>query len=49
MSKKEFNVNGSSYNGKASLNNVIGSWWNHKILQATSQISLYQEVLKNKL
>ena len=28
VEKKEFNVNGSSYNGKASLNNVIGSWWN---------------------
>ena len=36
---KEFEIKGSSYTGKGSLENVIGSWWNHKILQATSQIS----------
>ena len=35
----EYDIKGSSYNGKASKDNVIGNWWNHKILQAKSQIS----------
>ncbi len=34
-----FDIKGSSYTGKASIDNVIGGWWNHKILQASSQIS----------
>ena len=37
--KNIFNINGSSYNGEASIDNVIGNWWNHKILQSDSQIS----------
>ena len=37
--KKEFKIIGSSYKGNADLNNVIGNWWNHDILQADSQIS----------
>jgi len=36
---KKFDIQGSSYNGKASTNNVIGNWWSHKILQSNSQIS----------
>jgi len=35
----EFIINGSSYSGKAKTNNIIGNWWNHKILQSESQIS----------
>ncbi len=35
----KFNIKGSSYKGEASNDNVIGNWWNHKILQASSQIS----------
>ena len=31
--KNEFNIKGSSYSGRASKNNIIGNWWNHKILQ----------------
>ena len=34
-----FEIKGSSYNGEASKNFVIGNWWNHKILQADNQIS----------
>jgi|TARA_B110000967_G_C18879721_1_gene560316 hypothetical protein len=37
--KKKFNIKGSSYSGLVDTNNVIGNWWNHQILQATSQIS----------
>ena len=35
----KFVIDGSSYKGEASIDNVIGNWWNHKILDATKQIS----------
>jgi|TARA_B110000438_G_scaffold226382_1_gene220574 hypothetical protein len=35
----KFIIKGSSYSGKANTENVIGNWWNHKILQSESQIS----------
>ncbi len=47
--KKEFNIRGSSYTGIGSLDNVIGSWWNHKILQATSQISPVSGSIKEQV
>ena len=34
-----FKIVGSSYEGAANKNNVVGNWWNHKILTANSQIS----------
>ena len=37
--KNKFNIKGSSYSGKASSSNILGNWWNHKILQTDSQIS----------
>ena len=37
--KKKFDIEGSSYSGEASIKNIIGNWWSHKILQAESQIS----------
>ena len=37
--KKKFDIDGSSYSGEASIKNIIGNWWSHKILQAESQIS----------
>ena len=37
--KKKFIINGSSYVGEANLDNVIGNWWNSKILEAKTQIS----------
>ena len=46
---KEFEIKGSSYTGKGSLDNVIGSWWNHKILQATSQISPVSGSIKEQV
>ena len=45
----EFDIKGSSYNGKASNNNIIGNWWNHKILQADSQISPISGSIKNQI
>ena len=35
----KFRINGSSYNGLADIENIIGNWWNHEILQSESQIS----------
>lgn len=34
-----FIIDGSSYKGKASTDFVIGTWWNHSIVKAKSQIS----------
>ena len=35
----KFIIDGSSYKGEADIDNVIGNWWNTKILGAASQIS----------
>ena len=35
----KFIIDGSSFKGEAKPNNVIGNWWNHKILSSNSQIS----------
>jgi len=32
-------INGSSYKGKSSKDNIVGTWWNHKIVKANAQIS----------
>jgi hypothetical protein len=45
----EFDIRGSSYNGTASTNNVIGSWWNHQVLQADSQISPISGSIKEQV
>ena len=45
----KFNIQGSSYNGVASTNNVIGNWWSHKILQSNSQISPISGSIKEQI
>ncbi len=45
----EFDIEGSSYTGRASSNYVIGNWWNHKILQAASQISPISGSVKEQI
>jgi hypothetical protein len=47
--KNEFDIKGSSYSGKASIDNVIGNWWSHKILQANSQISPISGSIKEQI
>ena len=37
--KGQFKIEGSSFVGFASTENIIGNWWNHQILRAKSQIS----------
>ena len=48
-SLKKFIINGSSYKGKASLDCVIGNWWNHKILKSNKQISPLSGSIKEQI
>jgi len=45
----KFIIRGSSYSGEASKDNVIGNWWNHKLLQAESQISPISGSIKEQI
>ena len=50
--KKDSNkymINGSSYSGLANTESIIGNWWNHKILQAKSQISPVSGSIKEQI
>lgn len=47
--KNKFDVKGSSYNGIADTNNVIGNWWNHRILETESQISPISGSIKKQI
>ena len=46
---EKFDIKGSSYTGEASLKNIIGNWWSHKILQAKSQISPISGSIKEQI
>jgi len=46
---KKFIINGSSYKGEASLDCIIGNWWNHKIFQSTKQISPLSGSIKEQI
>ena len=45
----KFIIKGSSYSGEANTNNIVGNWWNHKILQAESQISPVSGSIKKQV
>ena len=45
----KFNIKGSSYSGEASIKNIVGNWWNHKILQTDSQISPISGSIKEQV
>jgi hypothetical protein len=45
----KFTIQGSSYSGEASKDNIIGNWWNHKLLQAESQISPVSGSIKEQV
>ena len=47
--KNEYDIKGSSYTGSASIKNVIGNWWSHKILQTKSQISPISGSIKEQV
>ena len=44
-----FDIKGSSYTGKANRNNIIGNWWNHKILESETQISPLSGSVKDQV
>ena len=45
----KFIIKGSSYSGEASTKNIVGNWWNHKLLQAESQISPISGSIKKQV
>ena len=47
--RNKFNIKGSSYSGEASINNIVGNWWSHKILQSDSQISPISGSIKEQV
>jgi hypothetical protein len=47
--KNKFDIKGSSYSGEASIDNIIGNWWSHKILQTNSQISPISGSIKEQI
>ena len=46
---QKFDIKGSSFTGEASLKNVVGNWWSHRILQAESQISPISGSVKEQI
>ncbi len=46
---KKFEIKGSSFNGETSTKSIVGNWWNHKILQADSQISPISGSIKKQV
>ena len=44
-----YDIKGSSYTGSASLENIIGNWWSHKILQTNTQISPISGSIKEQV
>ena len=46
---KKFDIKGSSFNGEASIDTIIGNWWSHKILQADAQISPISGSVKKQI
>ena len=47
--KNKLIIKGSSYSGEASIDNVVGNWWSHKILQTNSQISPISGSIKEQV
>ena len=48
-SLKKFIIDGSSYKGEASLDCIIGNWWNHKIFTSSKQISPLSGSIKEQI
>ena len=46
----EYTIDGSSYQGKAPVDYLIGTWWNHSIVKAPAQISAVSgRIIKQKV
>tara|TARA_Y100000741_G_C18173085_1_gene526121 strand:+ start:88 stop:771 length:684 start_codon:yes stop_codon:yes gene_type:complete len=50
MQDGEYVIDGSSYKGKAPTDYLIGTWWNHSIVEAAAQISAVSgRIIKQKV
>jgi hypothetical protein len=49
VKENKYDINGSSFKGSTSIDNVIGNWWSHKILQTNSQISPISGSIKEQV
>ena len=46
----EYEIDGSSYQGKAPIDYLLGTWWNHSITKAKAQISAVSgRIIKQKV
>jgi len=46
----EYTIDGSSYKGKVPKEYLLGTWWNHSIVEATAQISAVSgRIIKQKV
>ena len=46
----EYAIDGSSYQGKAPIDYLLGTWWNHNIVKAKAQISAVSgRIIKQKV
>ncbi len=39
INNETLNVDGTSFKGETSAKNIVGTWWNHEIIEAKAQIS----------
>ena len=50
LENEEYIIDGSSYQGKAPINFLLGTWWNHSIVEAKAQISAVSgRIIKQKV
>ena len=50
LDNEEYHIDGSSYQGKAAIDFMIGTWWNHSIVNAGAQISAVSgRIIKQKV
>ena len=50
LENNEYTIDGSSYKGKAPVAYLLGTWWNHSIVNAKAQISAVSgRIIKQKV
>ena len=50
LDNEVYSIDGSSYQGKAPIDFMIGTWWNHSIVKASAQISAVSgRIIKQKV
>ena len=50
LEKGEYTIDGSSYKGKAPIDYLLGTWWDHSIVKASAQISAVSgRIIKQKV